>query len=213
MEEKKYKYQSEYENAKGCFWIPEPAKFVKLFAQKISLDFRGCKVLDLGAGEGKNAVYLASLGANVTAIEISPIALSKFKMQPNYDSSYHNIVKIQSSILDVSFNSNEFDIIMAYGVLHALSSKAEIFAMINNVKEWTKVGGYFICATFTDRLPPPSIQDYLERDLFLRENELQNMFSDWKILFSEDEIITETHPTSNKSHQHSIVRMIARKHE
>lgn len=37
----------------------------------------GCKVLSLGEGEGRNAVFLASLGAEVTAVDFSSVAAEK----------------------------------------------------------------------------------------------------------------------------------------
>ena len=70
MENSKHKYQEEYENS-TCFWGKEPAKYVKLLAETLSHNLQGMRVLDLGAGEGKNAVYLAHLGAEVVAIDLN----------------------------------------------------------------------------------------------------------------------------------------------
>jgi 2-polyprenyl-3-methyl-5-hydroxy-6-metoxy-1,4-benzoquinol methylase len=211
MKGQKHKYQIEYENSKACFWQPEPAKYVKLFVKENQDIIPECRVLDLGAGEGKNAVYMASFGADVLAIDISPIALSRFTFQPNYDISKSRIKTVNQNVLDIEFEENSFDIVIAYGILHCLDSTTEILKMISKIKRWTKLKGFFIGATFTDEMPIPKIQEYLSDEALLKKGEMQQQFSDWKILFTEDDIITETHPTSKLQHNHSITRIITQK--
>lgn len=207
----KNKYQIEYEKSNGCFWKKEPAKYVKLFVDKYCLDLREKRVLDLGAGEGKNAVFLAAKGANVKAIDISPIALSRFNQQPDYSVGYMNIDTICDDISNLDFKDKSFDIIVAYGILHCLSSVFEIENYIYKLKKWIAPNGYFICVTFTDELLPPESQSYLDYESFLKQGRLEELFVDWKILEIENDIISETHPTSNIQHQHSLVRLISQK--
>ena len=211
MKQNKHKYQEEYENTTGLFWGNKPAKYVRLFAETISPTLTELVVLDLGAGEGKNSVYLAKMGCNVTAVDISEIALSKFYLQDDYEIYKNKINKINCNILDSAFEDLQFDIIVAYGIFHCLSSQMEIERFVEKVKKWTKTGGYFIGATFTDEIPPPVVQEYLEFESFLPFGSFEKLFSNWKIICTEDEIITETHPTSRVSHQHSITRLIAQK--
>jgi len=211
MNETKNKYQIEYENSTSLFWEAKPAKFVSYFVKEVPLDFNDLNVLDLGAGEGKNSVYLANLGANVTAVDVSDIALSRFALQPNYTKCAAKIKQIQADIRTVNFSPFHFDVIIAYGVFHCFSHKQEIYSIIQKIKSWTKTDGYFIGLTFTDKIPPPEVQDYLDIEAFLKENELQSLFSDWHIIASENDIITETHSTSKIQHQHSLTRLIAKK--
>lgn len=210
MKETKYKYQQEYVNTIGCFWGTQPAKYVNTIAEMLSFNLSGLAILDLGAGEGKNAVYLSNLGATVTAVDVSKIALSKFSLQPDYGKCSDRITTVNNDILDLTFPIQRFDIIIAYGILHSLNSKADIYRMIERIKLWTKKGGYFVAATFTDLIPPPSIQEYLDVESFLKQGELQDLFRTWKIINSEDGIIKETHPTSKIEHEHSITRIIAK---
>ncbi len=213
MKETTYKYQTEYENTTGCFWQPLPAKYVKYFATLPNVIIQNSLVLDIGAGEGKNSVFLADLNANVIAVDISPIALSRFKMQPNYAKCAKRIKTINEDFRTLSFEKNTFDIIVAYGILHCLDSKEEVFAMLSKISSWLKSDGYFICSTFTNKISVPDTQAYLKEDSFLAEGELENSLNNFTIIKSENEIITETHPTNNIEHQHSLVRLIAKKNE
>ncbi|MDF1880959.1 class I SAM-dependent methyltransferase [Sulfurimonas sp. MAG313] len=58
----------------GYFYGFEPNAFIE---SKTSLLVPKGKVLCLGEGEGRNAVYLADKGFNVTALDASPIGMTK----------------------------------------------------------------------------------------------------------------------------------------
>lgn len=117
-----YKYQNEYENS-SCFWGTDPAKFVKLYLEKFSANLENKLVLDIGAGEGKNSVYLANMGAKVVATDVSKLALSRFTMQPNYHKCKSQIYRVISDIKNLAISKCQFDIIVAYGVLHCLDNR------------------------------------------------------------------------------------------
>ncbi|MBK7105030.1 MAG: class I SAM-dependent methyltransferase [Ignavibacteriae bacterium] len=206
----KYKYQEEYENS-NCFWGKVPAKYVKELCSLLDYNLENFNILDLGAGEGKNAVYLAQYGAKIIAVDISDLALSRFEQQPNYSKVNLSITKFIQDIRKISFDESTFDIVVAYGILHCLSTKLEIINYIKKIKNWIKPGGYFVGATFTNQIPVPEFQNYLEEKALVQVGLIQGLFSDWQIIQVIDDIITEVHPTSKIEHQHSIVRIIARK--
>ena len=52
----------------------EPNAFLRAQAERFK---RGDRVLDVACGEGRNSVCLASLGCEVTGIDVSPLALAK----------------------------------------------------------------------------------------------------------------------------------------
>lgn len=211
MKKIKYKYQDEYKNSKDCFWEKTPAKYVKLLSSLHNNNFIGKSILDLGAGEGKNSVFLANLGANIISVDVSEIAISRFNLQPNYYKSHNRIKTLTEDIQNLSFKNECFDIIIAYGILHCLEDRNAIYDMVEKIKSWLKLDGYFVCVTFTNQIAPPTNQEYLNINAFLNDGELQQLFKNWKLINSEDEIITETHPTSNIKHQHSLVRLITQK--
>jgi len=77
----------------GYFYGFEPNAFI---ASKTDLFAPQGEVLCLGEGEGRNAVHLASKGFNVTALDASPIGISKALMMATNRS-----VSFQVELLDL----------------------------------------------------------------------------------------------------------------
>ncbi len=203
-------YDSEYKNC-SCFWGSDPSKYVKLIPNYISSG----RVLDLGAGEGKNSFYLASLGFRVVAIDVSLYAIRNFinraiKESDNKKSKVENIDIIYADITDWPL-ADKFDVVISYGLLHCLNSEKEIALLIKKMKVATKKEGINVICTFTNELGIPKIQDYLNPTLLSKTALKKKHYNDWQILNYESDIIEHKHPTFNKLHKHSVCRMIARK--
>jgi SAM-dependent methyltransferase len=198
-------YDLEYRNC-PCFWGTAPSKFVRKIPEIISA---GC-VLDLGAGEGKNAIYLADLGYQVKVVEISLYAVRNFVNRLISENVERNISIILDDVLSVAFSS-QFDIIIAYGLFHCLPSKEQVAVLVANMKRWSAPGGIHVVSTFTNEIGIPDVQSYLEPTL-LDPFELRNVFyQDWEIIDYETGNIQEKHPTSLEEHEHSLCRLIARR--
>ena len=58
---------------RGALWGAAPNQFV---ADRLA-DIEPCRVLDLGAGQGRNAIWLAVQGHTVTALDISDVATAQ----------------------------------------------------------------------------------------------------------------------------------------
>ncbi len=203
-------YDVEYKKC-SCFWGFKPSKFGKIIPKYISSG----KILDLGAGEGKNSFYLASKGFKVVAVEISLYAVRNFineaiKKNNNKRANIKNINIICSDVTDWQI-IDSFDCIIAYGLLHCLKSKREIDLLIQKMKKHTKKGGINVICTFTNDIKIPKSQKYL-KPTFLSNNDLKNKYyKDWAIIKYEIDTIKHIHPTSKKIHKHSVCRMIAKK--
>ncbi|GLZ78881.1 methyltransferase [Actinorhabdospora filicis] len=70
------------------------------------------RALDLGAGEGGDAVHLAALGWHVTAVDISPTALERVR-EHAADAGVGGRVVTERHDLAVSFPDGEFDLVAA----------------------------------------------------------------------------------------------------
>ncbi|MDJ0663522.1 MAG: class I SAM-dependent methyltransferase [Acidimicrobiia bacterium] len=58
---------------KGSVWGAAPNQFV---ADRL-VDLEPCRILDLGCGQGRNAIWLAGRGHEVTAIDVSDLAIAQ----------------------------------------------------------------------------------------------------------------------------------------
>lgn len=199
-------YDLEYRKC-SCFWGIEPSKYVRMLPQNLAAG----RVLDLGAGEGKNAIFLGSHGFEVVAVECSEYALAHFRarLRELKDGVGERLRIVQADVNKYA-PEGEFDVVIAYGLLHCLSSVTAVHDVVRTMQGCTRLGGLNVVATFTSVLPVPDVHRYLEPTL-LRQGELEGLYSRWEILSCENEILEEAHPTTQVLHKHSICRLMARK--
>ncbi len=101
-------------------------------------DLKGKRLLDVGVGLGESSVYFALLGADVTAIDISPgmvdcaVALGKL-----HGVEIHGVVQSGEG-LDVP--ENYFDIVYIANTIHHVTDKESLFRQIQRA---LKPGGRF----------------------------------------------------------------------
>lgn len=167
----------------------------------------------MGAGEGKNAIAVAQKGFEVIAVECSEYAISNFECRlQTLDPHVRSRIKIIQTDVRFFETKDRFQAVIAYGLLHCLSSESDIYKMVDFMKKSTVPGGYNVLATLTNSLPVPEVHKYLAVTL-LATDDYKKMYSDWQIERLEDDILTEAHPTSKTIHEHSICRIFARRPE
>ena len=84
-------------------------------------DLKPGRALDLGCGEGADAIWLAQQGWTVTAVDISSVALRR-AVQHAEDAGVADRIDWQQHELGTSFPSGEFDLVSA----QFLHSKTEL---------------------------------------------------------------------------------------
>lgn len=135
-------------------------------------------VLDIGAGEGHNALFLAKAGFEVTAEDISRIGVEKIRK-----SAKENGITINAEVKDIrteNFNRN-FDVMVCAFVLHNIP-KEEALSLIEKMKEHTNVDGLNVISTFTENGDFYRNHPHLSRNFYPKVGELKDMYSDWEIL-------------------------------
>ncbi len=163
-------------------------------------------ILDVGCGDGKNAIHLASQGFdNIDAFDISETAVSKIERLCR--SSGHKINTSVSSVSEFQFKK-KYDLIMSFGVYHFMP-KAEWKAFIKYAKDNTNVGGIHIIQLFNDTIPPtPDIEPYAIG--MAKDGEIKELYEDWEIIEYLSYSFNDEHP-GVPLHQHASNKIVARK--
>lgn len=140
---------TDYENrykAEGYYWGVQPSDMC-FEVMKLCPPTKPLRLLDVGCGEGKNAVFFAKNGYNVTAFDVTNSGLAKARRLAEAMNTEVNF--FQADLLDFRLEC-EFDIIFCSGILHYIphNLRAEI---LNNYREHTSVGGIHALNVFVDK--------------------------------------------------------------
>lgn len=165
----------------------------------------GLRALDLGCGEGRNALYLASLGFIMSASDISKPGIEKLDSVAT-EMNLH----VDSSVCDMREYEfpHDFDLIVCQGCLH-LITREEWQQVIPRMKKHTTRGGYHNIGVFTDEAPEPEDQRGMMIGLF-KEGELFTYYDDWEIIDTNTYKLEHEHPDGPR-HVHAGNSITARK--
>lgn len=133
-------------------------------------------VLDLGSDFGRHALFLASKGFQVTAVEKEDKHISTLKEKAEQLGVAIEIIK--SDIVDFVPNKN-YDIIIAAMVLHFLT-KERASEVIEKMKKFTALNGINAIAVYTNK-NPSGLRPYQ-----FEMGELKNLYDGWELLRYEE---------------------------
>ncbi|MEI8347637.1 MAG: class I SAM-dependent methyltransferase, partial [Pseudomonadota bacterium] len=115
----------------------DPAKFL---ARNHNYIPANSSVLDVGMGEGRNAVFLARQGHRVTGIDISTVAVKKAQqLAKEFNVRIETVV---SPVEKYKVEPNTFDSILCFYYLDR--------GITDKLIEWLKPGGILIFENYTD---------------------------------------------------------------
>ena len=163
------------------------------------------KVLDIGCGEGKDAVHMAQQGYAVTAFDLTENGIRK-----TISLAKDRGVKINAYVDDINTFSidEQFDIIYSTGTVQYLFDENKK-AFFDKLSKITRPDGIVYINVFVEKsfleLPP----DWDKEEKMWRSGELFTYFADWK--FERiDEIIFEDN-SGGIPHYHCMDTIVCRK--
>ncbi|MDE0369731.1 MAG: class I SAM-dependent methyltransferase [bacterium] len=92
---------------RGMVWGTEPNRFLADYATGLTPR----RVLDLGCGQGRNAVWLATQGHRVTGIDLSPVAIEQARRLAA-DHAVEVIFEVASVVEDWTPPPDAFDLVV-----------------------------------------------------------------------------------------------------
>ena len=147
-----------------------------------------CKTLDLGAGKGRNSLYLSSLNFNVTAIDYNADFLHELADISIKEKLNLNVFKYDITEANIK---NTYDFIFSTDVFMYLNP-TRIQSVIGNIKKQTHDKGYnlIISALNATKHGCP----LTPFPFTFMENELKEYYNDWKILKYKENIEATPYP-------------------
>ena len=163
------------------------------------------KILEVGYGEGQNAIYLAEKGYLVDAFDLSEHGITKLKYRCKLSNTQVNA--FVADLTTYQFEQN-YDMIICFGTLHFVA-KNEWKRFINNAKKYTNIGGIHIIQIFTDTVP--ASEDIAPFAIGLaKDEEIKELYTDWEILQFKSYVFEDEHPNVPK-HLHASNKIVARR--
>lgn len=196
-------WEEAYQDKDGVTFSINPNPTIKEFEHLLQKE---SNILEVGCGEGQNAIYLAQQGyCNVSAFDLSENGIAK--------------VKRRCELLDIQLNAfvddlitypfeKNYDMVICFGTLHFVD-KNDWKKFIIKAKEHTTVGGIHIMQIFTDTVP--ASEDIASFAIGLaKDEEIKELYSDWEILQFKSYVFEDEHPNVPK-HLHASNKIVARR--
>jgi tellurite methyltransferase len=199
------RYDELYEQ-EAYYWGFRPSLTCFHVLEKMPPD-RPVRLLVIGCGEGRNAVFFARNGYRVTAFDLSANGVTKTRRLAER-------VGVEVDVFQADVNTHrldeEFDVLFSTGVLHYVPQqlRPELF---ENYKRFTRPNGLHVFSVFVSKPfiarasdGEPTAQRWISGELFTH-------YHDWRIEWCTEEIFDCS--SGGIPHQHATNRVVARKVE
>ena len=164
------------------------------------------RALDLGCGNGRNSLYLAANGFDVTAWDKNPASIGNLERIRQAE----GLENLRTAIKDLNALSfdGEYDFILSTVVMMFLDAKT-IPGLIENMQRCTNPGGYNLIVAAMDTDDFPCTVGF---PFAFKTGELRRYYTGWDLLkYNED--VGELHRTDEHGNRIKLrfATMLARK--
>ena len=198
-----YKYENVYADLSEYYWGLSPSKMCLKIIELIPPG-RHLKVMDIGCGEGKDAVFLARCGYDVSAFDVSVSGVEKVKRLAEKANVHVNA--FQANIWDYRLSCG-YDILFSSGVLQYIKPELRDEIMSNYLTH-TNEDGLHAFNVFVEKpfiAPPPEKE---EHSYFWHSGLLLSFYRDWYVEESSEFIFDCN--SSGTPHKHAMNLVYAR---
>jgi 2-polyprenyl-3-methyl-5-hydroxy-6-metoxy-1,4-benzoquinol methylase len=141
--------------AADLVWSAEPNSFVVSLVR----DLTPGSAIDVGAGEGRNALWLAEQGWQVTAVDFSSVAVERGRARPGGDGVDWQVADITSYA-----PSDQFDLVL---VCYVHLPRPMMRTLLGHAASWVAPGGRLVAVghavrNLTEGVGGPSEADRLQ---------------------------------------------------
>lgn len=187
------------------YWGREPSRLAQRTVDYLPTDPSGLRLVDIGAGEGRDAVFFAERGFEVTAIDVSPAGLEKARRLAD-----ERGVELTTRQAD----ANEFelpesmDVVFSTGAVQFIRPDVRQ-RQFERFRRRTTPGGVHAVFAFVDHPDIPPAPDTTDDQYPFERTELQAYYEDWETLHTAEVIFDDD--SGGIPHRHAARIHVARK--
>ena len=172
-----------------------PAQFLKE-QEELLLQVAQGHALDIACGRGQNSFYLASLGLEVDAVDLSNVAIEHVQQEASRTGATVN--PIQLNLETEPFPAAEYQVIICFNYLQR--------SLFPKIQQALAPDGLLIYETYhrdhIDRL-----ENAIRREYVFEDNELLDAFSELRVLAYREEVVD----LKDGIHKKAIASIVAKK--
>lgn len=181
----------------------------------------GARILDIGVGQGRNALFAAAAGLRVTGLDTSAEALAQTKARA--EAAGVSLELWRGDFQDYDPEAT-FDAVLCFGLMQVLS-RAECASLVHRLHDWTGTGAMLMLRAW--HVDDPSY-DYVRAEwaqaglhsfrsasgdyrTYLARGVISNLLRGWEFLHLEEKIGPVHRHGDEPEHRHGDVELIARR--
>lgn len=146
-------YETEYQNHESACGEPF-AEIESFFSDSAKLQLT---VLDLGCGQGRDALMAAKYGHSVLGVDEAPTGIKQMK-----ENAAARGLDVVGRVVDIRYfrSSKKFDVVILDRVVHMLAPTGDKIKLLEIAASSTKDGGHVLLVDTPKNLP--TIDEYFE---------------------------------------------------
>lgn len=164
-------------------------------------------VIDIGCGEGRDALFFAESGCAVTAVDISAKGLRKLKDTAERRNLTINTIREDLNVLRLD---RSYHLIYSSGAM-TFSSPGAREDIFENYIASTSIRGINAFNAFVEKPFVETPPDWGSRESYFGSGDLLSYYGKWDVLRNEEKIFDCT--SSGVPHRHAMETVIARKRD
>lgn len=156
------------------------------------------QALDIGCGTGRNAVYCARRGWQVTGVDDVPQALQRARQ--SIEAAGQDVRLIRADIAGTTDLGRGYSLLLDIGCLHGLNN-AQLARAVSNISRAAAPGATLLMFAMAPGAPKPAPAG-------IEPDDLPNLFPGWKVVASRlaEEIIVHGRLAKARPYVHRLER-------
>ena len=179
------------------------------------------RVLDIGVGQGRNALPAARAGMSVTGIDTSAEAIAQ--VREVVDAAELDVDLWQGDFVDFEPEA-PFDAVFCFGLMQALSRR-ECASLVHRLHAWTERGSILLLTArhvddpsydqVSAEWEPVGLHSFRNTDgefrTYLARGAIRNLVRGWEILHHEETFGLPHSHGDGPEHSHGVIELVARR--